>query len=387
MKKILLVMFVVIAFYGYSQSEVKLINKDGIFKIEYKGKEFDANENILTIKPKVKAYLPENIELVRENKLGFIDVKIPKGRDIEEYADELQKTGLFDVVEFNAYGEYNTFTPNDALLANQWHLSKIMMYDAWDITTGSSCVIVGILDSGIDWEHEDIGQGTDSYQNIFLNLGEDEWSDINDPSTGNGVDDDSNGLTDDWKGWNYSNTTNDSRPTYYHGTFVSGIVSAKTNNSIGIAGISGGNNNTGVRLLSYCIGYTAPDGSIIDDAIIDAVDMGAKVINLSFSISTSSAINTAIQYAINNNVVVVGYSGNFSSSSVSYPASNSNVIAVGASTISDTRASFSNYGTELDVVAPGVDIFSTSLNDNYTISRNLFCSASSFSNCCIVVFD
>ncbi len=312
-----------------------------------------------------KSDIKSNLKILRKNKLGFIDIKVPEGKNIEEYANELKESGLFEIVEFNAYGEYNTFIPNDSLISNQWYLSNINMYDTWDKIMGGPCVVIGILDSGTDWEHEDIGVGSDSYHNIFLNPGEDTWSDVNDPSTGNGIDDDGNGLIDDWKGWNYANNSNDSRPVYYHGTMVSGIACAKTNNNVGVAGVSGGNNSPGIRLLPYCIGLNAPDGSIVDDAIIDAVDIGVNVINLSISILSSTAINNAIQYAINNNVVVVAASGNDYSSSVSYPASNNNVIAVGATTSSNTRASFSNYGTELDIVAPGVDIYSTKPNDNY----------------------
>ena len=370
MKKIILILLslLIITIKGFSQqaeSEVKLTKKNGKYKIEYNGKEFDANENILTVKPIGSSYTKNNLNIIRKNKLGFIDVKVPKNKNIEEFAKELKESGLFEIVEFNAFGEYTTFTPDDSLISNQWYLSNIHMYDAWGIVMGGPCIVIGILDSGTDWEHEDIGIGSDSYQNIFLNPGEDAWSDVNDPSTGNGIDDDGNGLIDDWKGWNYANNSNDSRPVFYHGTFVSGIASAKTNNGMGIAGVSGGNDSSGIRLLPYCIGLNSPDGSVVDDAIIDAVDIGVKVINLSISIASSSAINTAIQYAINNNVVIVASSGNDSSSSVSYPASNSNVIAVGATTTSNTRASFSNYGTELDIVAPGVDIYSTTPNDNY----------------------
>lgn len=108
---------------GFSQiqPDVKLTKKDGKYKIEYKEREFDANENILTIKPKDQTYLPKNLESVRKNKLGFIDVRIPNNKNIEEYANELQKTGLFETVEFNAYGEYVDFEPNDPEITNQWY--------------------------------------------------------------------------------------------------------------------------------------------------------------------------------------------------------------------------------------------------------------------------
>jgi hypothetical protein len=84
-------------------------------------------------------------------------------------------------------------------LSSQWHLAVINAFDAWDVTTGSPGVIVGILDSGTEWTHSDLGIGSDTYQNIYLNPGEDVWTNPNDPTTGNGIDDDNNGLIDDWK--------------------------------------------------------------------------------------------------------------------------------------------------------------------------------------------
>jgi hypothetical protein len=128
MKKIFLVLFIFISINSFSQqtqSEGKLTKKDGKYKIEYRGKIFDVNENILTVKPKEQMNLSKDIEPVRKNKLGYIDVKIPKGKNIEEYANELIKSGLFDVVDFNSLGEYTTFNPNDPMIANQWHLHLI----------------------------------------------------------------------------------------------------------------------------------------------------------------------------------------------------------------------------------------------------------------------
>ena len=81
--------------------------------------------------------------------------------------------------------------------------------------------------------------------------------------------------------------------------------------------------------------------------------MGARVINMSFNVASTSAINSAITYAINNGVVLIAASGNNNVSSVDYPASNSNVIAVGATGLNNMRSSFSSYGTNLDIVAPG----------------------------------
>lgn len=241
------------------------------------------------------------------------------------------------------------------------------MPSAWNISVGSNCIIIAIIDSGTDWKHNDLGIGSDNYQNVYINHGEDSWTNPNDPNTGNHLDDDGNGLADDWKGWNFSNNSNDSRGTFYHGTHVAGIVSAKTNNTIGIAGIAGGSNSQGVKLLPICIGLNNPDASVIDDAIIYAVNKGVKIIQLSLAVNQTNAIDAAIQFAINNGVTVIAASGN-SNTSVAYPANNSNVISVGATDQNDYKAPFSNYGSNLTIAAPGVGIYSTQLNNTYNSS-------------------
>lgn len=366
MKNIFIILFLAIVMPCLSQEkEPRLYKEKGKFKVEYNGKHFLANERVITIKLKDTKSLPKQINPVRANKLGFIDVKIPEKHDVSSYIEELKNSELYESVEYNSYGEYGDFNPNDTDIDDQWHLNTINMPEAWDIAKGcaSANIIIGILDAGIDWEHEDIGLGTDSYQNIYLNSGEDAWTDVNDPTTGNGIDDDGNGLVDDWKGWNFDNNSNDSRPNINHGTFVAGIVGAKTNNNLGIAGVIGGNNSRGIGLLSYNLG-DAPNGAVLDDAIIDAVDAGVSVIQMSLSVPSTTAINNALQYAANNDVVIVCCAMN-DNSSVAYPASNSNVIAVGGITAAGTKAAFANYGSALDVVAPAVNIYSTIPNDDY----------------------
>jgi len=311
----------------------------------------------------------------RENILGFIDLNVPKNKLFSDFVDSLVNSSNVELVIYSAIGKYLNFVPNDTYSNNQWYLQKINAFNAWDITTGSPRVIVGIIDSGTDWTHSDLGLGNDSYQNIYLNSGEDAWSNPNNPTTGNHIDDDHNGHIDDWKGWNFEYNSNDVRTTRAHGTFVAGIISAKTNNNYGIAGIAGGKSGEGVKLLSYCVGVNAPISSLIDDAIIAAVDNGVKVVQLSFEIAHSDDIDAAIQYAISKNVLVVCAAGNNSLSNISYPASNDNVIAVGATDQNNQKADFSNYGNKLSVVAPGVDIYSTSLNNSYVTSSGTSFSA------------
>ena len=237
-----------------------------------------------------------------------------------------------------------------------WHLVSTNVTQAWEISAGDPSVIVAVLDSGTDWEHPDLGIGSDSYQNIFCNVLEDDWSSPGNPNSGNHVDDDANGLIDDYKGWNFAASNNDSRSATYHGTFVAGVVGAKTNNGIGISGVAGGNNCHGVSILPYCVGATAPITDVIDDAIIAAVDNGSKIIQFSLSCSMTNSIKSALQYAKNNNVVVVCATGNESESSLPFPSSDTTVVAVGAINSSSQRAYFSNYGSNLRVVAPGVNI-------------------------------
>jgi subtilisin family serine protease len=372
MKNLIIFILSLFALDGMSQiSKVSqdLVILDGKYTVTYHGLYFDVDTTIITVKVKDLKEISKEYKIQRKNKLGFVDLQKPSNISIEEYVKSLSKEEEVESIIYSTFGEYVDFIPNDTYLNSQWHLPVINAYKAWDITTGNSNVIVGILDSGTEWTHSDLGLGSNTYQNIHLNPGEDIWTNQNNPSTGNGIDDDNNGFIDDWKGWNYAYNSNDSRSTAYHGTFVAGIVSAKTNNDHGIAGIAGGKNNSGAKLLLYCVGVNAPISSILDDAIIDAVDNGAKVIQLSLSVPQSSDIDAAIQYAINNNVVVVCAAGNnIPPLPVSYPASNTNVISVGATDQNNHKAEFSNYGNRLDVVAPGVDIFSATLNNGYTIS-------------------
>lgn len=311
-----------------------------------------------------------DLQLVRGNRLGFYDFKVGDFEKILTTYQSLSQDRSLNKVFVNTMGEY-ILTPNDPQFAQQWYLEQtsdadIDASDAWNITTGSNTITVAILDSGTDWEHEDLGLGTDSYQNIFLNTGEDAWTNPNNPSTGNGIDDDGNGFIDDWKGWDFGNGNNDSRGTNFHGTHVAGIVGAKTNNATGIAGIAGGNNAQGSLLMIAGVGDSFPVGSILDDAILYASDNGADIIQLSLTVVSNPAIDAALQTAYNNGVFIVCASGNGgSSSTISYPSSNANVFSVGATNQTDTFATFSNRGPNLDMSAPGVGIRSTQLNDTY----------------------
>ncbi len=337
------------------------------------GREYRVDPRVLTVKlrPEVTRGAEEALhqglggEALRRARTGFIDVEIEAGRDVFEAIDAYLASGLVELAEPNTFGEW-TIVPDDTSYGSQWHFPVMSAEAAWGVTTGGPGAVVAILDSGTEFTHDDLGPGGDAYQNVWLNPGEDAWSDPTDPATGNGIDDDLNGYVDDWKGYDFGNDNNDSSGFIFHGTAVAGCTAAKTNNATGVAGMAGGWNGPGTRLMIAGVGDGGPIGAILDDAILYAADMGAQVVQLSLSVGQSAAIDAALQMAHDDyNVTTICSSGNGGVASVGYPSSDSHVIAVGATNQSDERASFSNHGPDVEVSAPGTDILTTDLNDGY----------------------
>jgi thermitase len=254
---------------------------DSLFIVE-NGKHYAVDPDVITVKLKPGiGRIGEDIKELRSNKLGYIDVGVPKDIGVEKFRSVLEERGEFETVEFNTIGEY-CFMPNDGRINEQWYLNSINANYAWDITAGNSSVKVAIIDSGVDWNHPDLGVGTDGYSNINASLG-----------------------------WNYITNNNNVITTNYHGTMVAGIIGAKTHNSSrGIAGLAGGKGSAGITMIPYCVGITGPNSAVLDDAIMDAVSKGARVIQLSLGVGSTSAINAAIAYAVNKHVVIVCASGN-----------------------------------------------------------------------------
>lgn len=239
-------------------------------------------------------------------------------------------------LESITYAEANavlspTVEPNDDAFQNgeQWHLNNygqdggtadadIDAPEAWDVTTGSTGTTVCILDTGIDASHDDFVGRTI----------------IGDSGFGG-----------------------DQSP--YHGTHVAGIVGAATNNDLGVAGI-----DWQCRLMNQWTTLTNED---VANSIIEARDTGADVINMSFGgPNPSETMRHAAHTAFLSDVLLVAAMGNENSDNPSYPARYSEIItAVGGTTRNDSRALFSNYGNWMDVCAPGLDITSTLLNDQY----------------------
>lgn len=253
--------------------------------------------------------------------------------------------------------------PNDTRWGQLWGMVKIKAPQAWDRSTGSSQVLVGIVDTGILTNHSDLSG------NLSVNINE---------VPGNGVDDDNNNYIDDVFGYNFVSNNSTVTDNNGHGTHVSGTIGAVGNNNNGVAGV-----NWAVRLVSAKVLNENGEGSL--EAIALAVHYlrlrGVSAINLSLGGPASSVMYNALLAASNAGIFMSFAAGNGgedgigdnndSSSTISFPAKYSfpTSVTVAATTSSDSLASFSNYGaTSVHIGAPGVDIVSTYNSGGYAIA-------------------
>ena len=250
------------------------------------------------------------------------------------------------------------FVPNDQFYSSQYAMIKIKAQDAWDVSTGDTSIVIAIIDSGVDWDHPDLTA------NIWRN-----WNE----TPGNGIDDDFNGYVDDVRGWDFGglNGTPDNDPMEDrpdHGTHVAGDASAVTDNSIGVASIGYRSKIMPVKTSRDDFRSTSGSPFIVYgyEGIKYAADNGAKIINCSWGGGGYSLLGQeVINYATSIGSLVVAAAGNNNSSAPHYPSSYKNVLSVGSTDESDFKSSFSNYGSGVDVSAPGSNIYSTWQNDTY----------------------
>lgn len=221
-------------------------------------------------------------------------------------------------------------TPNDPCYTNcfsltQWGLAHIGAPAAWDITPGTSARIrVAVIDSGVDTGHPDLGGRVT-------------------------------------RSSNYSSSST-ARDVFGHGTMVAGVVAATGNNAMGVAGVSWGAEIRSFKVLDdNGIGFASDAAA----AVRAAADEGARVVNLSFAGPDSPVLGSAVAYAQSKGALVVAAAGNSGSTVPAYPAGYSGVVAVAATTPSDTLASFSNRGTWITLAAPGTNITSTLTGGGY----------------------
>jgi len=280
----------------------------------------------------VSQYVPGNAEVVHKNDtLRYVAVKFP-----EEAADVARNNFTEAITKKDGikYAEPNAtyqamLTPSDPQFGDQYAPQQVDAPSAWDTTTGSSNVTIAIVDTGAQYSHPDLSG------NYASNPGQDFADNDSDPAP-------------------------DAPSSEYHATHVSGCASAVVDNGTGVAGQSNSTLING-RALDESGGGSLTD---IADAIEWAADQGADVINLSLGGGGSNTtMQTAVQYATNNGALVMAAAGNSGSQGVSYPAAYSECVAVSAVDSNEQLASFSQYGSSVELCAPGVDVLSTTTQE------------------------
>jgi serine protease len=266
---------------------------------------------------------------------------------------------------------YCFITPNDfhfnngVLNATNWHLKKIGAESAWNLTTGTSSVIVAVIDNEIQLNHPDLmGKFWVNPLEIPGNL-----IDEDPPAGSSGLP----ALLDDVNGYDFGDGDANTSPNINldHGTHVSGLIGANTNN---ISGVSSIGNNISIMALKAGINATGQlDPTAIINCFAYATWKQANIINCSFGGPSFSAVEAAAcSTAIANGIAIVAAAGNDNNTLVKYPASYPLIIKVAATNSIDNKASFSNYDntlvTPITICAPGTNIFST----NNTLKSTIF---------------
>ncbi len=300
--------------------------------------------------------------------LGWMRVKLPDGMTVEKAIEDYKKFGEIEAVQPNFY--YHLLaTPNDPQYPNtgMYGLGKISAPAAWDMTTGSSTVVVADIDTGMRYTHEDLAA------NAWTNSGE---------TPNNGIDDDGNGFIDDYYGYDFRYNDPDPLDENGHGTHTAGTIGAVGNNGIGVTGV-----NWNVKLMTIKI-YSASGTDSTSAMLVNAYNyvrlmknrgVNIRVTNNSYAdcpeaCGYDQATKDALDALGESGVLNVFAAGNNSNRNIDtqplYPASytSPSILAVASSTSTDARSSFSNIGPiSVDLAAPGSGIYSTynGSNSNY----------------------
>jgi subtilisin family serine protease len=257
--------------------------------------------------------------------------------------------------EPNGWVHAQGIVPDDTYYqAQQWNLRLVGLPEAWVFTTGDAHPIA-VIDTGVDLDHPDLAA------KIWTNPGE---------IPGNGQDDDANGYVDDVRGWDFVHGDAEPQDDHSHGSHVAGIAAAHSDNGTGIAGVAWQSPIMALKALN-----SQGDGAWADvaEAIVYAADNGARVVNLSLGAAESSqTIEDAVAYARSQDCLLAAVAGNsryqYHPEPIMYPAALPGVLAVAATTDVDEVWTRSNAGPEMDVAAPGVDVFSANRSGGYYVS-------------------
>ncbi|MEH7095211.1 S8 family peptidase [Neobacillus vireti] len=303
---------------------IKVIHHNKQDKSHYYEKEIVVNFKTIPPQEKINQYLKDIDGSVREQ---HETVYIFKSNRLS--ANELEKYFIKNNAVEYAEPHY-IFIPNEVndtyYQSYQWNLPAIGTERGWNLSRGSKKVKIAVVDTGVDLDHPDLARRLTTGYNAIDNSSKP---------------DDDNG----------------------HGSHVAGIIAADTNNGVGMAGITWYNPIIPVKVM----GADGTGGSFyVAKGIRWAVDHDADVINLSLgNYQSCDVLESAIDYALEKNVVVISAAGNDNTSQRSYPAAYPGVLGVAAVDWDGKRAEFSNFGDYVDVAAPGVDIPSTFSNGEY----------------------
>ncbi len=301
--------------------------------------------------------------------------KVQPGVDIREAIGYFNGNPLVKYSEYNGIYKIQQVYPDDTYFPNQWNMNQtndadIDAPEGWDTFQGSSNVRIGIIDTGVEWDHPDLDS------KIFVN--NTEFYGIP------GIDDDGNGYIDDIRGWDFYNDDNNPYDDNSHGTGCAGIAGAESNNAQGVAGIDWSAMIVPLKVCSSGGGCTWQD---IADAIVYSGDMGFEVISMSLGgYSYSSAIADACTYAYALDVFITAAAGNNNYDITGYPiypCCYPEVMCVSATFTDDRRISRitngdcdafwwwgSNYGSCVEISAPGELIWTANLGGSYRSNFN-----------------
>ncbi|MBI3924239.1 MAG: S8 family serine peptidase [Armatimonadetes bacterium] len=300
---------------------------------------------------------------------GAFVMKVEDGTNALEAAEKLGSQPEVEWAEPNYRWSASEVTPNDAYYGQLWGLKNVgqsiggitgtvgadtKTSFGWDVTQGSSNVVVAVIDTGVDYQHPDLAP------NMWIN---------SDEVAANGLDDDGNGVVDDVHGFNAITGSGNPMDDHYHGTHVAGTIAAVGNNGSGVIGVA-----PKVRIMACK--FLAADGYGYTDDAIECIQYaysnGAQISNNSWGGGGYSlAMRDAIRQAAGSNHLFVAAAGNANQNTdtyANYPScyDEPNVLAVGASTNKEAKASFSNYGSNtVDLFAPGYNILSTYPGNQY----------------------
>ncbi len=220
----------------------------------------------------------------------------------------------------------------------QWNLIEVGTEKAWNYTQGNPNIVVAVIDSGIDFTHQDLENQS--------------WSNPNE-IPGNGKDDDNNGYVDDIVGWDFRDNDNDPSPGHEHGTFVAGLIAADDDNHISV-GIAPNIRLMDLRFLNNQNRFLGDDWDMFIEALDYAIDNGADIVHLSIQTDgvPPSKFRRAIERVYENGMIIVSVTGN-NEDDVTYPGKYPEVIAVSATTKEREIAYFSSSGDQNEICAPG----------------------------------